>query len=147
MIPTRGAMNITANTPRPKPPKRERRSSLTWIFFLLILARPLWGILRSTIGAQISDTQLWILVVGVVALGFVGLLATRGVGNRGADARLPTRIEPAQPLNPSRLPGGVRSSYPLGPPRYEPIITGKVALAGFVLAALMVAAGLLLWLG
>ena len=140
-------MNITANTPRPKPPKRERRSVLTWIFFLLILARPLWGILRSTIGAQINDTQLWILVMGVVALGFIGLLVARSVGNRGADARLPTGVEPVQPLSPSRLPGGARSSYPVGPPRYEPIITGKVALAGFVLAALMAAAGLVLWVG
>ena len=147
MIRTRGAMNITANTPRPKPPKHERRSGLTWIFFLLILARPLWGILRSTIGAQISDTQLWILVVGVVTLGFVGLLVARGVGNRGADARLPTRVEPAQPLNPSQLPQDARPGYPVGPPRYEPIITGKVVLAGIVLAALMAAAGLLLWLG
>ena len=139
-------MNITANTPRPKPPKRERRGIVTWIFFLLILARPLWGILRSTIGAHLSDTQLWILVVGVVALGFVGLLASQAIGNRGADSRLPTQVAPAQPLEPSRLPGGAQSRYPAGPPRFEPIVTGKVVAAGTMLAALMVAAGLLVWL-
>jgi hypothetical protein len=37
----------------------------------------------------------------------------------------------------------VNSGLPMGPPRYEPIITPRVALAGVVLA-LLIGAGLLL---
>ncbi len=140
-------MNITANTPRPKPPRRERRSPLTWIFFLLILARPVWGILRSTIGPQVSDTQLWIMVVGVVALGFVALLVSRAAGDRRVDPRLPTPVEPVRPVQPSQIPMSGQSGYPAGPPRFEPIITGKVALAGLMLAAVVVGVVLLLGIG
>ena len=139
-------MSITANSSRPKPPRPERRSNLTWIFFLLILARPLWGILRSTVGAHVSNAQLWIIVVGVITLGLVGLLVSRAMDGRSSAPRLPAGAAPTRPLKPINIPTPTTSTYPAGPPRFEPIITGKVVLAGFALATLIGVVGVLLWL-
>ncbi|HZG69410.1 MAG TPA: hypothetical protein VEZ12_21940, partial [Herpetosiphonaceae bacterium] len=73
-------MNITSNTPRPQPPRNQRGSRLSWLFFLLILARPLWGIARSLVGPQVTNQQLALLIGGVVLAGIVVTLITRGAG-------------------------------------------------------------------
>ncbi|MDQ5851113.1 MAG: hypothetical protein M3380_03385, partial [Chloroflexota bacterium] len=59
----------------------------------------------------------------------------------------PTPVEPVRPVQPSQIPMSGQSNYPAGPPRFEPIITGKVALAGLMLAAVVVGVVLLLGIG
>ena len=151
-------MNVTSNTPRPKPTGNQRSGCITWIFLLLLLSVPgrniLVAILHS-VAPQISSSQLWLILGGIVALGVVVTSITRAVQNRPVDTQLPTGPRPtAQTPQPGRMPTGPSQppqipsssipSYPTGAPRFEPIITGKVVIAGLVLAALFVGAGLLL---
>ena len=138
-------MSISPNTPRPDPP-RQRQSNLSWIFFLLILARPLWGILRSAIGPQLSNTQLWIIVAGVLSLAALALLAPRALNRDTPVSRLPTGAPPVHLERPA--PVAQRPFPGVSPraPRFEPIITGKVMLAGVLLLAMMSTLFLLLWL-
>lgn len=142
-------MNITANTPRPKSPKRQGPNIVSWIFFLMLALGPLRGIVRSLLPAWISDSQLLIMVLGVFALAVMVSLVARAFAGRSDAPRVPTipgssgprpqmSAPPRQRLEPARLPSSRSpSGYP-GPPRFEPIITGKVLLAGFVVAVLLI---------
>ena len=148
-------MSITANSPQPKPPRRGQQSILSWVVFLLIFARPLWGILRSIIGPEVSDTQIWIMVAGITGLGIMVLFLSRAMRSGPANTSLPPRMEVPRPVQPmQRVEPPVPAAdaqrrappiqdYPLQPPRFEPIITGKVVVAGIVLAMVMIAVVLL----
>lgn len=147
-------MNITANTPRPKPTKNQRPGCITWIFLLLILLGPGRGILAALfqiVAPRVSGGLLWSIIGGIVVVGALVAVISRAATNRTTDTRLPTGPgaatdrrqrggAPAPLPGPAQLPGGTQS----GPPRFEPIITGKVVVAGFVLAACFAAAFLLL---
>jgi|GEM_PF-7050221 len=150
-------MNFTANT-RPPAPKRERGGNLSWIFFLLILARPLWGIVRSLVGPQISNQQIWLMIGGVLVVSAVVALIARNAGGRAEQSRLPTPsatggsslpFPPAtnRPAMPGEWRPGSSSGYPSRPPQFEPMLTGKVLLAGLVLALLIGGALALVILG
>src|SRR5919199_6616980 len=143
-------MNITSNTPRPKPTGNQRSGCITWIFLLLLLSVPgrniLVAILHS-VAPQISSSQLWLILGGIVALGVVVTSITRAARNRPVDTRLPTGPgsstqtprpggTPIRPPQPPQVPSSSVPGYPTGAPRFEPIITGKVIVAGVVLAAL-----------
>lgn len=130
-------MSISPNAPRPDPPPRQPKGNLSWIFFLLILARPLWGILRSAVGPQLSNTQLWIVVIGVLALAALVLLAPRALNRGPSVTRLPTSAPSVPPRRPPALPQHPALDASLRPPHYEPIITGKVMLAGVLLLGMM----------
>lgn len=139
-------MPLTPNSPRTEPPRRERKSNLSWLFFLLVLARPLWGILRSTIGAGLSDTELWLVVGAVLGLAALVLLAPRARASWAQDKRLSTAPGPSRPNMPAlamRLPAGQPA---LRPPRYEPIITANVVAAGLALLGVIGGVLFLLWL-
>ena len=148
-------MPITANSRQPKPPRRTQQSILSWIFFLLIFARPFWGILRSMIGPEVSDTPIWIMVAGITGLGIRVLFLLRAMRGGPANTSLPPRMELPRPVQPMQRvePLGPSADaqrrappirdYPLQPPRFEPIITGKVVVAGIVLAMVMIAVILL----
>jgi hypothetical protein len=126
-------MNFTAQTPQPKQPKPAGRNYVSWIIFLLILARPLWGILRSLVPPGISSAQVLMIVAGVIALGVVAVIAARVRDGRPASSRLPTpSYAPPQATRPTmpRPAGGAMSR----PPTFEPVITGTVVLVGFVVA-------------
>ena len=125
-------MNFTAQTPQPKQPKRAVRNYVSWIIFLLILARPLWGILRSLVPPGISGEQILMIVAGVVALGAVVVIAARVRDSRPATSQLPTSYGAPQSTLPKmpRPAGGTMSR----PPTFEPVITGTVILVGFVVA-------------
>ena len=151
-------MNITSNTPRPKPTGKQRSGCITWIFLLLLLSVPGRNILAAilhSVAPQISSGQLWLILGGIVALGVVVTSITRAVRNRPVDTQLPTGPGPStqiprpdgtpiRPSQPPQAPSSSVSGYPSGAPRFEPIITGKVIVAGLLLAALFVGAGLLL---
>ena len=135
-------MNFTAQTPQPKQPKPAGRNYVSWIIFLLILARPLWGILRSLVPPGISSAQVVMIVTGVVALGVVVVIAARVRDSRPASARLPTTsYAPPQSTLPTmpRPTGGGMSR----PPTFEPVITGMVILVG-VAVALVIGGGIAL---
>ena len=141
-------MNITSNTPQPKPPKRQGPNLASWVFFLVLALGPLRGIVRSLLPPQVSDSQLLLLVIGVFALALTVSLVARGFSSRSSGPQLPTipgssgpwsptSAAPRQRLEPARSPTRPAAGYP-GPPRFEPIITGKVVFAGLVVAALLV---------
>ncbi len=137
-------MPITAQSGPPRQPKQKRGINLPWIFFLLILARPLWGIVRSIVPPQIANNDLLVVVVGVIVLGaFVFTVAQLG-RSRGGDTRLPTGSPPARPFSSTRVGTPQRATLPSGAPQFEPIITGKVMLAGAVLLAIFAAGFLFL---
>jgi hypothetical protein len=150
-------MNLTANTPRPKPAKGQGPGCGTWVFLLLILAAPLRNILRIVLGPGVSDAAIWLILGGVVVLAGLVTVVSRAASNRsGGGPRLPTGPSgpslpmggsPAQPLQLPSMTSSTPAGYPAGPPRFEPIITGKVVLAGVVLAAIFAAAFALIWFG
>ena len=126
-------MNFTAQTPQPKQPKPAGRNYVSWIIFLLILARPLWGILRSLVPTGISSAQVLMIVAGVIALGVVVVIAARVRDSRPASSPLPTTsyAPPRSTLPAMPRPTGSAMSRP---PTFEPVITGTVILVGFVVA-------------
>ena len=135
-------MNFTAQTPQPKQPKPAGRNYVSWIIFLLILARPLWGILRSLVPPGISSAQVLMIVAGVLALGVVVVIAARVRDGRPASARLPTTAYAPPQSTRTTLPrpgGGTMSR----PPTFEPVITGTVILVGLVVA-LVIGSGIAL---
>jgi hypothetical protein len=140
-------MNITPQTPRPQPPRNQRGSRLSWLFFLLILARPLWGIIRSLVGPQVTNQQIWLVLGGVVLAGVVVMLITRGASRFGSGDQ--SLSMPNQPVRDYRPPTGRGrdmtwtaprpGSYQGQTPRFEPMITGKVVLVGLILAVVLIA--------
>lgn len=142
-----------------EPPQPKQRSSLTgWIIPLIIFGPVIYNFARNTTRGILTDQQL--LIAGG---GLIGLVALVAIGRRVSQSRsssassLPTSYTP--PSTPPRQLNGYTSSMPSAPsqyrpqldkpyvpqpPRFEPVITGKVFLVGVVLAALMAGAGLLL---
>jgi hypothetical protein len=150
-------MNVMANTPRPKPAKGQGPGCGTWVFLLLILAGPVRNILGIVLGPGVSNTDTWLIFGGVVVLAGLVTVVSRAASNRsGGGARLPTGPSgpslpmggsPARPRQLPPMTSSAPAGYPAGPPRFEPIITGKVVLAGVVLAAIFAAAFALIWIG
>jgi len=54
---------------------------------------------------------------------------------------------PGAPSVPSMPPNSGGMGLPMGAPRFEPIVTGKVVLAGLILGTVFFGAIALLWLG
>jgi hypothetical protein len=140
----------------PPPPRNARGSLLGWVFPLLFFGPIIYNFVRSATRGLLTDQQL--LIVGG---GLIGLAALVAIGRRVGQSRantttsLPTSYTPPQnvaplsratPVNreqpPNRAPGD--KPYMPSPPRFEPIITGKVLLVGIVLAALFGCIGLAL---
>ncbi len=139
-------MSVTPRTPQPKQPKKEGRSYVSWIIFLLILARPLWGIVRSITPPTINSQQILMIVAGVVALGVVTIIALRARDSRLLTSRSLTSYEqPRSKSKPPTMYSPPASTLPTQPrqmsstlprtPTFEPAITGTVILVGIVLAA------------
>lgn len=139
-------MTVTPRTPQSKQPKKEGRNYISWIIFLLILARPLWGIVRSITPPTINSQQILMIVAGVVALGVVTVIALRARDSRPPTPRSLTSYEQprSNPKSPtlysppsSTLPTQPRQMSSTLPrtPTFEPAITGTVVLVGIVLGA------------
>ena len=143
-------MNITANTPQPKKPpdKKPGRNYLSWIIFLGILVRPVWGILRSIAPPSISSQQIMMIVAGAVVLGVVGIIALRaresrppsqptyGLPQTGRSIASPYTQPPQSRTVLPAPPRSMSNTLPRAP-QFEPMISGTVVLVGFVVAALI----------
>lgn len=147
---------VSGNEPPPEP---KQRSGLPgWIVPLIIFGPVIYNFARSATRGLLTDQQLLIAGGGLLGLAALVAIARRVSQSRsGSAASLPTSYTP--PSTPARELNGYTSSMPSAPsqyrpqldkpyvpqpPRFEPIITGKVFLAGVVLAALMLGAGALL---
>ncbi len=94
-----------------------------WLVPALIAAPTIINLVRNRARGILTDEQLVMIAAGVVAL-VVLVVVSRRVWQRNADVpRTPT-------YNPPQSAGVSQA------PRFEPIVTGKVMLAGLVLGAL-----------
>lgn len=130
-----------------EPERQEGGRGVLWLLpLLLVVSRPLANVVQQVTGWTISPLQM--VLAGGLVLGAAWLLWPNARGGRrsappGAPAasslpaRLPTPSTPSRsPAASSSMPGGV--SQPGGPnapqtPGFEPYVTGKVVLVGFVL--------------
>jgi hypothetical protein len=122
-------------------------SRLGWIIPLVIFGPSLYRFVRSGIGARLTDQQMLIVGGGLVGLVVLAVIVQRVNRSRNdTTSRLPTSYMPAATgrsnTSVPRLPTAEWKVPPA--PKYEPMITGKVMLAGVVLAAVMGGLGLLL---
>lgn len=155
LVGVRVAMPITANTPRPTPPKRQRTSIWSWLIFLLIFARPLYGMLRSIVPFQISSPQLMAIVAGIIVVALASTLVLKTARRQGSDTRLPTASPQSssdRPVMTSSRPSNIpmrantpQPRIPAGGPRFEPVITGKVMLVGIITAGVIAVGIVFLW--
>lgn len=137
---------VPGNEPR-QTPKSGGSINLGWILPLLIFGPTLYRFVRNSVGNRLTDQQILIIGGGLVGLVVLAVIVQRVNRMRNDTASsLPTSYLPAA----SQLPGNVapRVQRPEwktpAAPKYEPMVTGKVMLAGVVLAALMGGLGLLL---
>jgi hypothetical protein len=131
-----------------QPPKQRRRSgpSIGWIVPLLIFGPTLYNLARRSLAGRFTDQQL-ILLGGALAVLVAFIAIGRWLSNqrRSDGPALPPGYQPSPPKEPrSSLPRPASPSYTPQAPRFEPIVTGKVIIAGAVLALLMAGAGFLL---
>jgi len=126
------AMPLTPNN-QPRPTKRS--GGWGWLVPLLIAAPTIINLVRRQTEDVLTDAQLLMIVAGVGALIVLVVVGRRAWQSNAAVPRSPTYT----PQQSSALPQA---------PRFEPIITGKVLLAGLVLGVLFaggVVALLTLW--
>ena len=140
---------VQGNEPQ-RPGRRAGGSVLGWLLPLIIFGPTLYRIIRSTVGGRVTDQQLALALGGIVALVVVVTVVRRVNGTRDRNVtRLPTGVAPPMSAGPRlespRLPSSTLGAGGLPrAPRFEPMVTGKVIVAGFVLAALLGAAGFVL---
>lgn len=124
--------------------KKSGGSLFGWIVFLLVFGRPAYNLLRSITNGIVTDQQLMIIAGGAVALVALAVIVQRVNRSRQGSPTLSTTYSP--PVNPSAsLQQYTRPSDGSIPsaPRFEPVITGKLVLAGLILAALLGGIGFL----
>lgn len=140
---------VSGNEP---PPTRNTRGSLIgWVFPLLFFGPMIYNFVRSATRNVVTDQQLLIVAGGVIGLAAMVVIARRIGQNRSSSTgSLPNSYTPPPNLVPpsrtqvSQYRAPAPKQYVPPPPRFEPIITGKVFLVGVVLAALLGGLGLLL---
>lgn len=128
--------------------KKSGGSLVGWLVFLLVFGRPLYGLVRSVTNGRISDQQLLIITGGVVALIAVGVIVQRVNRMRasGTSTLSTPYLPPSNPATSLRQLNTKNDPSLPATPTFEPIITGKVVLAGIVLALLLIGGGLALLL-
>ncbi len=125
-------MPLTPNNPQQQP---RRSGGWGWLVPLLIAAPTIINLVRRQAEGVLTDDQLLMIAAGVGALIVLVVMGRRLWQNNASVPRSPTYT----PQQSSTLPQA---------PRYEPIITGKILLAGLVLGVLFaggVVALLTLW--
>lgn len=122
------------------------------IVFLVVFGRPIYNLVRSLTRGIVTDQQLMIVAGGVVALVVLAVIVQRvNQSRQGSSPYSPTSMpmnsptslptsNPTASLQQYTRPGDVRLP---SAPRFEPIITGKVVLAGLLLALLLFGGGFL----
>jgi hypothetical protein len=104
-------------------PRRPRTSGIGWgwlVPFLLVAPTIIREVQRRT---TLSNEQLIMIVAGVGALIVLAVVSRRAFASERSTPRLPTY-------------DANRPSYTPQAPRFEPMVTGKVLLAGLALGAL-----------
>jgi cytochrome b561 len=125
-------MPLTPNNPGQQP---KRSGGWGWLVPLLIAAPTIINLVRSRTTGILTDEQLLMIAAGVGTL-----IVLVVVGRRAWQSNV--AVPPSPTYNPQQS-----SALPQAP-RYEPILTGKVLLAGLVLGVLFaggVVALLTLW--
>lgn len=137
-------MPIVSGNEPPSGKQKPQSASWAWLIpFLLVFGRPIYQAVRNATAGRVTDQQLIIVGAGVVVLLVVVAIVQRIHRSRTAGAtRLPTTYTPPTPLS---RPSSDQSFVPSAP-HFEPIITGKVLVAGIILAAIMGAIGIILFL-
>lgn len=152
----------------PRNPQRGGSARLGWIVPLLIFGPTIYRAVRNMVAGRLTDQQLLIAGAGLILLVILVVIVRRVNSARdNASSRLPTSYQPPKsvgtappvvrtptpkespPSNPPTSAGAYpmlsSDKYVTRAPQFEPIITGKVVLAGVVLAALLSGLGLLLF--
>ncbi len=128
-----------------QPRKTSGGSLWGWIVFLAVFGRPIYGFVRGLTNGFLSDQQLLILLGGAGALIVLATLVRRLRRSESAGPRMPSTPYPP-PQSPYTGAQSMRASgVAPSAPRFEPVITGKLVLAGVILAGLLGGVGLLLW--
>lgn len=112
-------------TPNNQPRPTKRSGGWGWLVPLLIAGPTIIQQVRSRTAGVLTDEQLLMIGAGVAALVVLVVVGRRTWQTNAAVPRTPT-------YNPQQSAGVPQA------PRFEPIITGKVMLAGLVLGALFV---------
>ncbi len=115
-----------------------------WLVPLLILAPTVIRYVRQSTAGWLDDQQLLIIAGGIGIL-FAFVLIVRQVNrqDRASPTLPPSTTSPAPTISLDELQKRSQVGLP-APPRFEPIVTGKVVLAGVLLGGLMLAAGAVL---
>lgn len=146
---------VSGNEP---PSQRNRRNSLVgWVLPLLFFGPMIYNFVRSTTRGVLTDQQLLIVGGGLIGLVAIVVIMRRvGQSRAGSSTSLPTsytpptnvaplsRATPIKQPQPQQYRTRTEQPYVPSPPRFEPIVTGKVFLLGVVLAALFGCVGLML---
>lgn len=122
----------------PKPAKKSSGFPFGLIVFLVIFGQQIYGFVRGLTRGIITDQQLMIVAGGAVALVVLAVIVQRvNQSRQGSTTYTPPSLPTSNPtasLRQYTTPGS--PSLPSAP-RFEPIITGKVVLAGLFLALLL----------
>lgn len=110
-------------TPNNEQRPTKRSGGWGWLVPLLIAAPTIINLVRSRTAGMLTDAQLLIIAAGVAVLVVLVVVGRRTWQSNAAAPRTPT-------YNPQQSAGTPQA------PRFEPIITGKVMLAGLVLGVL-----------
>lgn len=126
----------------PKSGKKSGGFPFGLIVFLVVFGRPIYNLVRSLTQGIVTDQQLMIVAGGAVALVALAVIVQRvNQSRQGSTPYAPSYTPPSNPtasLQQYTAPVDVRLP---STPRFEPIITGKVVLAGLILAVILVGIG------
>jgi hypothetical protein len=127
----------------PQSAKNRGGSIIGWIVFLLVFGRPLYNVVRSLTTGIVTDQQLMIIAGGALALIALAVIVQRVNRSRQdstptLSSSYPVPSNPAASLQQYMQPSDVKLPQT---PRFEPIITAKVVLAGLLLALLLFGCG------
>lgn len=113
-------------TPNNQPRPTRRSGSWGWLVPLLIAAPTVINLVRQQTAGVLTDAQLLMIVAGVGALIVLLVIGSRVWRSNAATPTPPTYT----PQQSTSLPQA---------PRFEPVLNGKVLLAGLVLGILFAA--------
>jgi hypothetical protein len=112
-----------------------------WIVPLLILAPTIIRYVRQSTAGWLDDQQLLIIGGGLgILAAFVLIVRQVNRQDRAGTPWPPSSTPQPSALSPEQLQQRSKAGLP-APLRFEPIVTGKVLLAGVLLGGLMIAAG------
>ncbi len=109
---------------------------------LLILGPTIARFVRQSTSTWLNDQQLLIIIGGLTVLITFGIMIRRANRAERGGSSLPQLAAPTVPASAplQQLRKTSKAALP-PPPRFEPIMAGKVFLAGVLFGGLLIAAG------